>query len=145
MQRTSLFHHLRHCPIRPCPRLHASSPFAAARQLSNSTNLNYPRKDSQDRESINTEPSEYSKSGTDNASAEKTADAAFDPSITDPGKQKDKASHESGGPSENPLEVSPANKEISEPREGTEGGAESSSKSSETGSARERTSGGGSP
>ena len=39
---------------------------------------------------MNTEATEYSKSGTDDASA-KQEEAAFDPNITDPGKQKDKA------------------------------------------------------
>lgn len=49
-----------------------------------------PRKDSQHKDSINTEATEYSKSGTDDASA-RQEDAAFDPGITDPQQQKDKA------------------------------------------------------
>lgn len=47
----------------------------------------YPRKDSQDKDSINTEATEYSKSGTDDASA-KQEEAAFDPSTTDPKEEK---------------------------------------------------------
>ena len=45
----------------------------------------------------------------------------------------------------NPLEVSPANAEVSKPRGATEGGAENSSSSSGTTSGRQRSSGGGSP
>ena len=45
----------------------------------------------------------------------------------------------------NPLEVSPANPEVSKQRGSTEGGAENSSASSNTDSDRKRTSGGGGP
>lgn len=62
----------------------------APRQFSQSSWLGYPRKDSQDKDSISTEATEYSKSGTDDASA-RQEDASFDPSITDPGKEKEKA------------------------------------------------------
>ena len=76
----------------PNRQLHQSRPFSqyAQRQFSQSARLDYPRKDSQDKDSINTEATEYSKSGTDDASARQD-EAAFDPNITDPGKQKDKA------------------------------------------------------
>ncbi|KAL8874376.1 MAG: hypothetical protein Q9174_000275 [Haloplaca sp. 1 TL-2023] len=92
---------------------------------------------------MNTEATEYSKSGTDDASA-RHEDTAFDPSTTDPGHQKDKAG-ENAGASGNPLEVSPANHDISKPKGAGEGRAENSSSSSGTTSARERSSGGGSP
>jgi hypothetical protein len=49
-----------------------------------------PRKDSQDKDSINTEATEYSKSGTDDGAA-RQEEAAFDPSKTDPQKEKDTA------------------------------------------------------
>ena len=39
---------------------------------------------------MSTEATEYSKSGTDDASA-RQGDASFDPNITDPGKEKEKA------------------------------------------------------
>ena len=45
----------------------------------------------------------------------------------------------------NPLDVSPANPEVSKQRGGTEGGAENSSSSSDTESDRKRSSGGSSP
>lgn len=63
---------------------------SALRQFSQSTSLAFPRKDSQDKDSINTEATEYSKSATDDEGA-RQGDAAFDPDITDPGKEKDKA------------------------------------------------------
>ncbi|KAI4200459.1 MAG: hypothetical protein LQ350_003907 [Teloschistes chrysophthalmus] len=113
------------------------------RLLSTSPSLSYPRKDSQDKDSINTEATEYSKSGTDDASARQD-DTAFDPSTTDPHSQKEKVGEKTGS-SDNPLEVSPANHEISKPRHSQEGGAENSSHSSNTESKRERSSGGGSP
>ncbi|KAL8826178.1 MAG: hypothetical protein Q9170_007502 [Blastenia crenularia] len=105
--------------------------------------VKYPRKDSQDKDSINTEATEYSKSGTDDASA-RHEDTAFNPDVTDPGDQKDKVGDKTGA-SNNPLEVSPANHDISKPRDDMEGGAENSSASSGSASGRERTSGGGSP
>lgn len=55
-----------------------------------------PRKDSQHKDSINTEATEYSKSATDDESA-RQGDAAFDPDITDPQQQKDKAGEGTGG------------------------------------------------
>lgn len=65
------------------------------RQFSRSARLAYPRKDSQDKDSINTEATEYSKSATDDESA-RQEDAAFDPDITDPQQQKDKAGEGTG-------------------------------------------------
>ncbi|KAI4225060.1 MAG: hypothetical protein L6R36_004187 [Xanthoria steineri] len=114
-----------------------------SRPLSHTSSLRHPRKDSQDKDSINTEATEYSKSGTDDASA-RHEDTAFDPGVTDPGHQKDKVGDKTGA-SDNPLEVSPANHDISQPRHEQEGGSENSSASSGTTSGRERSSGGGSP
>ena len=45
---------------------------------------------------MNTEATEYSKSATDDESA-RQGDAAFDPDITDPQEQKDKAGEGTGG------------------------------------------------
>ncbi|GAB7363472.1 hypothetical protein MBLNU230_g3744t1 [Neophaeotheca triangularis] len=120
-----------------------------ARPFSQSTLRSYPRKDSQDKDSINTEATEYSKSGTDDQSASATENTAFDPKTTSPEAEHRQANREVGGDeSANPLNVSPANQEVSKPRGQQEGGPEGSSK--ETGgkrdnSDRERTSGGASP
>ncbi|KAL8797774.1 MAG: hypothetical protein Q9195_000126 [Heterodermia aff. obscurata] len=99
----------------------------------------YPRKDSQDKDSINTEATEYSKSATDDESA-RQGNAAFDPNITDPHEQQGKAG-EGRGDKTNPLEVSPANPEVSKQRSPQEGGAQNSGENS----SRSRTSGGSSP
>ena len=61
------------------PRTLATTPFRA-----------YPRKDSQDRESINTDATEYSKSGSDDKSAAQER-AAFEPGRTDPEEAKEEA------------------------------------------------------
>lgn len=78
-----------------------------------------PRKDSQDQDSINTEATEYSKSGTDDQAA-RQEQAAFDPSTTDPAKEKSKAG-EGNEKTSNPLDVSPANTDISKQRPLQEG------------------------
>lgn len=65
------------------------------RQFSQTLSFALPRKDSQDKDSINTEATEYSKSATDDEGA-RQEDAAFDPDITDPQEQKDKAGEGTG-------------------------------------------------
>ena len=64
-------------------------------QFSQSAQAAYPRKDSQDKDSINTEATEYSKSATDDEGA-RQEDAAFDPNVTDPQEQKDIAGKGTG-------------------------------------------------
>lgn len=64
------------------------------RNISNSSRLSYPRKDSQNRESINTDATEYSKSDTDDKAAQQD-NVAFNPDLTDPQTQKKKASEKS--------------------------------------------------
>jgi len=59
-------------------------------RLHQSPLLRMPRKDSQDKDSINTDTTEYSKSGTDD-DAVRNEQAAFDPNQTAPGEQKEKA------------------------------------------------------
>ncbi|SLM34063.1 hypothetical protein LPUS_02737 [Lasallia pustulata] len=78
---------------------------ATNRPFSHSPPLAYPRKDSQDKDSIQAEATEYSKSGTDDDAA-RQEEAAFDPEKTSPEDEKDTAGDGDGG---NPLEVSPAN------------------------------------
>lgn len=65
------------------------------RPFSHSTRLSFPRKDSQDKDSINREATEYAKSGTDDQTAA-IEDAAFDPSKTDPEEQLQTAGAKSG-------------------------------------------------
>ena len=62
---------------------------ATRRPLSTSTRFSFPRKDNQDKDSINTESTEYSKTGGDQQSAH--SKAAFDPNTTDPDQQVNEA------------------------------------------------------
>ncbi|OCK80922.1 hypothetical protein K432DRAFT_296693 [Lepidopterella palustris CBS 459.81] len=104
-----------------------------------------PRKDTQDKDSLNPSSNEYSKSGSDDASA--SSDAAFDPSQTSPESEKKISDQESenaskGGPSS--LDVSPGNPEVSQPRGQQEGGAQRAQGEGKEGEDRARRSGGGS-
>lgn len=65
------------------------------RQFSQTLSFAFPRRDSQDKNSINTEATEYSKSATDDEGA-RQEEAAFNPDITDPQQQKDKAGEGTG-------------------------------------------------
>ena len=71
--------------------LHQRTSLAA---FHNSAKLAYPRKGSEDKDSINRESTEYSKSGTDDEAAAMN-DAAFDPSKTSPEEQMETAGKES--------------------------------------------------
>ncbi|KAK5013915.1 hypothetical protein LTR16_004089 [Cryomyces antarcticus] len=119
------------------------SPALAPRSFHSSRRALYPSKDSQDKDSVVPKSTEYSKSGSDDASA--ATDAAFDPSTTRPEQEQKQAEGASGGASVNPLEVSPANQEVSKPRGEQEGGAGASKAESGQSSGREGASGGGSP
>lgn len=68
---------LRHQPTTPQPFHHAAR-------------LAYPKKGSEDKDSIDRESSEYSKSGTDDQAAA-MGDAAFDPEKTSPEEELDTA------------------------------------------------------
>lgn len=59
---------------------------------------------------MDTAPTEYSKSGTDTTSAQQEK-AAFDPTVTSPEKEEEIAGRGNEG---NPLNVSPANRGVSE-------------------------------
>jgi hypothetical protein len=61
----------------------------STRLLSYSFQPRSPRKDSQDRESINTEATEYTRSGTDDSVAH--TEVAFDDKVTSPEGEKDTA------------------------------------------------------
>ncbi|KAK5133855.1 hypothetical protein LTR08_007186 [Meristemomyces frigidus] len=112
------------------------------RQLSTSTRL-LARKDTMDKDSLKPEPNEYSKSGSDDEAAGLN-DTAFDPSKTSPEEQHDSAGAESSG--SNPLDVSPANQEVSKQKGAkTHDAGGSAAESGEGNSDRARTSGGGSP
>ena len=71
------------------PLVAASRPFSQAP-------IRLARKDTQDKDSLKPEPTEYSKSGSDDAAAA-TEKAAFDPSSTRPEEEQNIAGRESGG------------------------------------------------
>ena len=71
------------------------SELSVTRRPFSSSKLYHPRKDSQHKDSINTEATEYSKSGTDDEAARRD-DAAFNPDITDPQEQEERAQGEGG-------------------------------------------------
>ncbi|RKF56722.1 hypothetical protein OnM2_079016 [Erysiphe neolycopersici] len=97
--------------------------FSARYVVSMTPKRYYPRKDSQDRESMDPTPTEYSKSGTDSSVAE--GKDAFNPAVTKPEEMKKIAGQGIEG---NPLEVSPANTELSKSTERTEGEKQRSEK-----------------
>jgi hypothetical protein len=88
-------------------------------------------KDTQDKDSLNPQSTEYSKSGSDDSVA--ASDAAFNPSKTSPEEAEATAEKEAGG-KDNSLNVSPGNEEISRPNDPGVGG---------TGGAPEKKSSGG--
>lgn len=95
-------------------------------------------KTTQDKDSLDPQSNEYSKSGSDQAAA--SSSAAFDPSSTSPEAAERQAEREDGG---NSLKVSPGNSEVSRARKDEEGGAQGSPRSGVSSKGAARKSGGG--
>jgi hypothetical protein len=143
----------------------------AARQFQSQARV-YARKDTQDRESMNVDPNEYSKSGGDGATA-RTSDVAFSRSETRPEEAIKEAGKETEGTDvrhwpigmglinwtvvkfarwytntaptiqqSNPLDGSPANTDLGKPTKPTKEGSQAEDGNGESG--RARSSGGGS-
>ncbi|ORY62549.1 uncharacterized protein BCR38DRAFT_317955, partial [Pseudomassariella vexata] len=72
-----------------------------------------PYKNDQDRESVKPRAHEYTGSGSDDGAAAQE-DAAFNPDKTSPEEAKKTAGKGQAEGDSNPLEVSPANKDVSE-------------------------------
>ncbi|KAK3074142.1 hypothetical protein LTR53_003672 [Teratosphaeriaceae sp. CCFEE 6253] len=125
---------------RPAP--YSSGHLIAARPIHVSTRQ-LARKDAQDKDSLKPESNEYSKSGSDAESAA-VEDAAFNPDKTSPEEEHAASKSESGGGAGgDPLEVSPANPSVSDPKQRPGGETTGSSAQSGQGqSDRARTSGG---
>lgn len=87
---TRLSHPLHHHSLLRIPHSHTHLTRLPVRNLTTSPNTLYPRKTSQDKDSIEAESTEYSKSGTDDGAACQEQ-AAFDPNLTDPAAEKEKA------------------------------------------------------
>ncbi|KAF4549763.1 Hypothetical protein D9617_20g028190 [Elsinoe fawcettii] len=119
--------------------LYRASSFVPARSITRSAPL-AARKDAQGKDDLKPEGNEYSKSASDDE-ASRIQETAFSRDKTRPEEQLQSGEAERG--TGNPLDASPANHDISQPRKGTEGGPESSSAQSGQGpSDRQRTSGG---
>jgi hypothetical protein len=86
-------------------------PATSPRFLTTSRTL-FAAKDTQDKDSLHPQSTEYSKSGSDDAAAH--SDAAFNPKKTSPEEAEATAESEQGG-KDNSLNASPGNKDISEP------------------------------
>ncbi|KAJ9627055.1 hypothetical protein H2203_003515 [Taxawa tesnikishii (nom. ined.)] len=111
------------------------------------TSIRLAQKDAQHKDSLNPRSTEYSKSGSDDDAA-RVQETAFDSDKTSPEEQMNHAEGEASkvGQPTSPLDASPANHDISQPRGFQEGQPENSKSESEKSTGgRERTSGGGSP
>ena len=106
-------------PLRPHFRSLSATPLRSAGTQDSKEYPSQQRAAQLDREKINRDPNEYSKSGTDDSSAA-NEEAAFDPNITDPEEAKKKAGEGQDG---NPLDASPANPDMSKGTAEEEGGA----------------------
>lgn len=130
--RPSLPHH-DHQPLTPLlSSFHQSRPFSTPSPSRKSTDSD-TKSSLLDREAINTESNEYSKTGSDDGAASQE-DPAFNPAKTDP--EEELGSIGPGKDGLDPLEVSPANPDVSQPMDEKEGGAEK-------GEERKKASGGG--
>ncbi|KAG6000430.1 hypothetical protein E4U21_005472 [Claviceps maximensis] len=100
------------------PRLYHAH--CAHRAYRASPRLRIPYKDAQDRESLNPQSAEQTKSARDNDTAESAPKTAFQKGGNEPGKARGRASEEVDGGAD-PLGASGANQELSKPQ-GDEGG-----------------------
>jgi hypothetical protein len=122
----------------PARSINVSS--AAIRPLSTSRQL-FAQKDAQDKDSLKPRSTEYSKTGSDDDAA--SMDAAFDPSKTSPESEMGSSENESGGASNDPLEVSPGNQDSSKSRDAEEGGSDHSPRTKSSGGGSAPKNGGG--
>lgn len=94
------------------------APMLSTRAFQTSQSVRMAYKDDQDRESLKPKAHEYTQTGTDDEAAH--SDAAFNPNKTSPENEKDTAGA-GQTPAQNPLEGSPANKDMAKGGEGGEG------------------------
>jgi len=106
-------------PARAIQRVNLSRAAIARPQFFSTTPTRFAQKDAQDKDSLKPRSTEYSKSGSDDAAAH--SDAAFDPNKTSPEEAEKTAEKEAGG-KKNDLNVSPGNKDISDPNSPDVGG-----------------------
>ncbi|PVH98888.1 hypothetical protein DM02DRAFT_615468 [Periconia macrospinosa] len=124
-----------HLP-RTLPRLAAAA--NPTTRFLHTTRPTFAAKNTQDKDSLDPQSNEYSKSGSDQAAA--SSSAAFDPNTTSPEGEQQQAEKDGSG---NPLKVSPGNDKVSKPRADQEGGAQNSPRTSSSGGGSAPKSGGG--
>lgn len=93
--------------------------FVSRSRFISTTPIRAATKGAEDKDSLNPQSTEYSKSGSDDQAAH--SDAAFNPNKTSPEEAEATAEREAGG-KDNSLNASPGNKEISEPNSRGVGG-----------------------
>ncbi|EUC29434.1 hypothetical protein COCCADRAFT_106537 [Bipolaris zeicola 26-R-13] len=127
-------------PARAVQRAVFTRPQVVRPRFLSTSPARFAQKDAQDKDSLNPRSTEYAKSGSDDGAAH--TDAAFNPSKTSPEAEEADAEREAGG-KQNSLNVSPGNKDISEPNSPTVGGhgGAPNKKSSGAGSAPKNSSG----
>ncbi|RDL37168.1 uncharacterized protein BP5553_04601 [Venustampulla echinocandica] len=98
-------------------------PVLTSRQPFSTSSVSQAKK-GEDINEINTSKTEYTRSGTDDQAA-RQKEAAFSPDTTSPGEERELAGKGTGQHG-NPLDVSPANRDVSKTRVPDEGGPERS-------------------
>lgn len=126
-------------PTRSLARV-ARPQFSQPRFLSTTRPL-FARKGAEDKDSMDTSPTEYSKSGSDSEAAH--TDAAFNPNKTSPEAAEASAEKESGG-KDNSLNMSPGNHEASHANDSQVGGASQGTNDKPSGAGSPNKQGGGS-
>ncbi|RAK77310.1 uncharacterized protein BO72DRAFT_429038 [Aspergillus fijiensis CBS 313.89] len=126
LRQSSSIHHLRQTPAAAATATvnqKTQRPFHSIPALRTSQGQR-EEMESGDRNVLDPQPSEFSKTGTDQEVSQH--DAAFDPSKTSPESQIEATQEETNqsGKVSNPLNVSGANKGVSEGRDPTEGAPE---------------------
>ncbi|EOA88109.1 hypothetical protein ACJQWK_01502 [Exserohilum turcicum] len=126
-------------PVRAIQRVAFARPPAVGPRFLSTTPARLAQKDAQDKDSLKPRSTEYSKSGSDDGAAH--SETAFDPSKTSPEEEEATSEREAGGPN-NSMNVSPGNKDISEPNRPDAGhGGAPNKKSSGAGSAPKNSTG----
>ncbi|RMZ68358.1 Ferredoxin [Pyrenophora seminiperda CCB06] len=127
-------------PARALQRVTFTRAAIARPHFFSTTPARLAQKDAQDKDSLKPRSTEYSKSGSDDSAAH--SDAAFNPNKTSPEEAERTAEREAGG-KQNSLNVSPGNKDVSDPNSPDVGGNGSApeKKSSGAGSAPKNSTG----
>lgn len=106
-------------PTRAVQRVAFARPQTLSSRFVSTTPTRLAQKDAQDKDSLKPRSTEYAKSGSDDGAAHTSA--AFDSSKTSPEEAEASAERDAGG-KQNSLNVSPGNKDVSQPNPSDVGG-----------------------